>query len=137
VNLVVPYIALDMESDEQQIRGLIDKWHRATAAGDLETVLSLMADDAIFLTAGQPPMNKQAFAAAFKGFSGRVRIESKSDLKEVYAVGDLAYCWSHISVAMTTLDTREKKERAGYTLTVFRKSPNGSWDLSRDANLLV
>ncbi|HEY8130519.1 MAG TPA: SgcJ/EcaC family oxidoreductase [Thermoanaerobaculia bacterium] len=126
-----------MNSDEQQIRQLIDKWGRATAAGDLQTVLHLMADDAIFLTPGQPPMNKQAFAAAFKGFSGRARVESKPDVKEVYAVGDLAYCWSHISVVMTSLDTGERKERAGYALTVFRKSPNGSWVISRDANLLV
>ena len=128
-----------MNDDEKQIRQLIDKWGRATAAGDLQTVLDLMADDAIFLTPGQPPMNKQAFAAAFKGFAGSVRIgiESQSDVKEVFAVGDLAYCWSHISVVMTSLDTREKKERAGYTLTVFRKSPNGSWVLSRDVNLIV
>ncbi len=126
-----------MNSDEQQIRQLIDKWGRATAAGDLKTVLDLMADDAIFLTPGQPPMSKQAFAAAFKGLSGRARVESKSDVKEVHAVGDLAYCWSHISVVTTSLDTGERKERAGYTLTVFRKSPSGSWLLSRDANLLV
>jgi uncharacterized protein (TIGR02246 family) len=126
-----------MNGDEQQIRRLIDKWRRASTAGDLETVLGLMADEAIFLTPGQPPMTKQAFAAAFKGFSGRVRMESTSDIKEIYAVGDLAYCWSHISVVMTSLDTGERKERAGHTLTVFRKSSNGSWLLSRDANLMV
>jgi len=126
-----------MNSDEQRVRQLIDRWRDATTAGDLETVLSLMADDAIFLTPGQPPMNKQAFSAAFKGFSGRVRIESKSDIREVYAAGDLAYCWSHISVVMTSLDTRDRRERAGYTLTLFRKSANGSWVLSRDANLMV
>ncbi len=126
-----------MNSDEQQVRQLIGKWSQASRAGDLDTVVTLMADDAIFLTPGQPPMTKQAFAAAFKGFSGRVRIESRSDIKEIYASGDLAYCWSLISVVTISLDTRERKERSGYTLTLFRKSPNGSWVLSRDANLMV
>jgi uncharacterized protein (TIGR02246 family) len=126
-----------MTSDEQQIRELIDRWRQATLAGDLESVLSLMTDDAIFLTPGQPPMNKNAFAAAFRGFAGRVRIESDQDIKEIHASGDLAYAWSHISVTMTSIETREKNQRVGYTLTVFRKSPGGTWLLSRDANLMA
>jgi len=32
-----------MTSDEQTIRSLVALWHRATAAGDVDTVLGLMA----------------------------------------------------------------------------------------------
>jgi len=32
-----------MSSDEQAIRGLVALWHSATAAGDVDTVLGLMA----------------------------------------------------------------------------------------------
>ena len=45
-----------MNSDEQAISSLVASWHRATAAGDVDAVLALMADDAIFLVAGQPPL---------------------------------------------------------------------------------
>jgi uncharacterized protein (TIGR02246 family) len=38
-----------MSNDEQEIRQLIATWMAATKAGDVETVLSLMADDAVFL----------------------------------------------------------------------------------------
>ena len=38
---------------------------------------------------------------------------------------------------MTALDSGSKMERAGHTLTVFRKSPSGAWLLARDANLLA
>ena len=44
-----------MSTDEQAIRDLIASWHRATAAGDVETVLTLMAEDVVFLVAGHPP----------------------------------------------------------------------------------
>ena len=43
-----------MITDEQAIRDLVALWHRATAAGDVDTVLGLMADDVVFLVAGQP-----------------------------------------------------------------------------------
>ena len=41
-------------SDEQAIRKLIATWLSASAAGDTQTVLSLMADDVVFLVPGQP-----------------------------------------------------------------------------------
>jgi uncharacterized protein (TIGR02246 family) len=123
-------------TDEQQIRELIERWHKASAAGDLATILGLMTDDAVFLTPGRPPMSKDGFAAAFRSFAGRVRIDSTHDIREIYAAGDLAYCWSHLSVVMTS-DTGEKNRRVGYTLTIFRKSAKGVWLLSRDANLLA
>ena len=44
-----------MSTDEQAIRNLVEQWHRATAAGDVDTVLGLMAEDVVFLMAGKPP----------------------------------------------------------------------------------
>ena len=45
-----------MNADEQAIRALVAEWHSATAAGDVDAVLQLMAEDVVFLVAGQPPM---------------------------------------------------------------------------------
>jgi uncharacterized protein (TIGR02246 family) len=41
-----------MSDDERQIRQLVATWMAATRAGDLDTVLSLMAEDVVFLRAG-------------------------------------------------------------------------------------
>lgn len=46
-------------SDEQQIRQLMDNWRRLTAEGDVDGLLSLLADDVIFLTPGNPPISRQ------------------------------------------------------------------------------
>jgi uncharacterized protein (TIGR02246 family) len=117
-----------MDSDEQQIRKVIARWRDASAAGDLDTILTLMADDVTFLTPNQPPMTKDVFAKNFRALPGK--IELQQEIKEVYVSGDLAYCWSHITV------TIDKNRRAGNILTVFRKV-QGKWVLSRDANLLA
>jgi uncharacterized protein (TIGR02246 family) len=125
-----------VETDEQQIRNLMAEWSRRTAAGDVEGVLALMTDDAVFLTAGNPPMTKADFAAGFRSFAGKVEIEATQDIKDLQVSGDLAYSWSHLSVAMTNAESGARTERTGHVLTVFRKSPCGEWMLARDANLM-
>jgi uncharacterized protein (TIGR02246 family) len=125
-----------MTTDEQQIRDLMAEWSRRTAEGEVEGVLALMTDDAIFLTPGNPPMTKADFAAGFRSFAGKVEIEATQDVKDLQVSGDLAYSWSHLSVAMTNAETGVRTERAGHVLTVLRKSSAGGWLLARDANLL-
>jgi uncharacterized protein (TIGR02246 family) len=126
-----------MNDDERQIRKLMDEWRRRTLEGDIEGVLALMTDDAVFLTPGNPPMTKSDFAAASRGFAGKFQIESAQEIRDFHASGDLAYAWSHISVVMTSAETGARTERAGHVLTVFRRSPSGEWLLARDANLLA
>ncbi|HUQ53794.1 MAG TPA: SgcJ/EcaC family oxidoreductase [Gammaproteobacteria bacterium] len=53
-----------MSADERAIRALVATWLAATKRGDTDAVLELMTDDALFLVAARPPMNKAAFAAA-------------------------------------------------------------------------
>lgn len=60
-----------MQNDEQEIRQLVSTWMAASKAGDVEKVLSLMADDVVFLVPGQPPMRKADFAVAARAQSGQ------------------------------------------------------------------
>lgn len=128
-----------MQTDEHQIRQLVTTWMEATKSGDIDTVLSLMADDVVFLIAGQPPMmGKAAFAEASKGHSGteRPKFEGTSDIQEIQILGDWAYMWSKLTVIVTPPGATAPIARAGHTLTILRKQ-NGKWVLARDANLLV
>ncbi len=128
----------DMPSDEAQIRALVDTWQAATRAGDVDTVLDLMTDDAVFLVPGRPPMGKAEFAELSRVPPGAPRptFESTSDIMEIEVSGDMACLWSRLSVRVTPPGTDQPIERAGHTLTVFRRV-DGGWLLARDANLLV
>jgi uncharacterized protein (TIGR02246 family) len=125
-----------METDEQKIQRVIEEWHRLTAQGELDAVLGLMTEDAVFLKCGSPPMTKKEFAVGFREWAGRARIESKYEVKDIRASGDSAYVWSYISIVMTAKDTGSSTKREGHVLSVFRKSPSGKWLLARDANLM-
>jgi uncharacterized protein (TIGR02246 family) len=125
-----------MTNDEQAIRDLVATWMRATLAGDLSQVLKLMADDVVFLTSGREPFGRREFAAGFEGMQSQVRIDGKNEIQEVRVSGDMAYCWSKLTINVSSLVGGEARQRKGYALSVLRKKPDGSWVIARDANLV-
>jgi uncharacterized protein (TIGR02246 family) len=124
-----------MSEDERAIRSVIETWMTATEAGDTAKVLSLMADDVVFLVPGQAPFGKEAFAASAQAMKG-VRIDGKADIEELIVAGEWAFCRSHLVVAMTQ-PNGEVMRRSGHTLSILRRKPSGKWVLARDANLLT
>src|ERR1700745_105288 len=115
-------------SDEQTIRDLMDTWLRATTAGDLQTVLTLMSDDAVFLVLGQQPMHgKHAFTEAFQSMLPVVRIEATHETREIQVYGNIAWCWSQLSVTITPRSGGQPSRRSGHTLSILRKEPEGNW----------
>lgn len=123
-----------MSEDERAIRDLVQTWIDATAAGDLDTVLDLMTDDILFIVPGQEPFGKAAFAAASRGMKG-MKFEGKSDIQELRVLGDWAWLRNRLDVTMTPSGGKPMR-RAGYTLTLLRKEPDGKWRVMRDANLV-
>ena len=124
-----------MTDDEASIRDLIATWLAASKSGDTETVLSLIHDDALFHVPGVPPFGKAAFAAASEQMKG-LRIEGESEVLEIEVCGGTAWCRTHLSMVVTPASGQPVR-RAGYTLSILRKSPAGKWQLYRDANLLA
>jgi uncharacterized protein (TIGR02246 family) len=127
-----------MEQDEQKIRDLIATWLRASTAGDLQHILKLMDEDAVFLVPGHPPMRgRDAFAANFQAALQHFQISATSQVQEIKVFGDMAYCWNHLSVTMTPRVSGSAVLRSGFVLSILRKNPEGNWVLFRDANLLT
>ena len=124
-----------MSDDERAIRDLIATWMSASQAGDTDTVLSLMTDDVVFMLPGREPFGKAAFASASQDMKD-VRMEGTSDIRELEVLGVWAYLRGHLQVSMNT-PAGNIIRRAGYTLTILRKEPDGKWRLARDANLLT
>jgi uncharacterized protein (TIGR02246 family) len=127
-----------MESDEQEIRKLVSTWIAATKAGDVETVLSLISDDAVFLVTGQTVMRKSDFAAAAKAqASGAApHFDGVSEIQEIKVLGDWAFMWTKLRVVAKPPDGGNTVTRAGYTLSILKKE-HGKWVLTRDANMLA
>lgn len=127
-----------MSPDEQAIREVVSDWHDATARGDVDAVLALMAEDVVFPTPGRLPMTGRAvFEAGLRELLKGHRIESSDEVREIAVSGDLAYCLTQLTVRVTPLSGGKSHERVGDALSIFRRRPNGAWILVRDANLML
>jgi uncharacterized protein (TIGR02246 family) len=127
-----------MTKDEQEIRNLIETWLRATREGDVDTVLSLMTPDVVFLVPGQPPMvGRDTFADALRAVLGKNTIETRSDIDEIAVFGDIAYCHTRLNVTVRSVHEGTPMLSTGHTLSILRRCEDGKWRLARDANLVV
>ena len=127
-----------MIADEQAIRNLVSQWHSATAEGDVEAVMRLMAEDVVFLVAGHPPMKgRSTFEQGLRRLLASHRVVSTSEVQEIEVSGNLAYCWSVLNVRITPNTSGSSVVRTGSAVSILRKQTNGSWLVVRDANLLT
>ncbi|WP_319796643.1 SgcJ/EcaC family oxidoreductase [Nitrobacter sp.] len=127
----------EMTEDERAIRQIVATWMQASQSGDTATVLSLMTQDVVFMVPGQEPFGREAFEAAANQLNAaRLQIDGTNDIVEIQILGNWAFTRNRIDLSITP-PTGEPVRRIGYTLTLFRKEPDGYWRLARDANLLM
>jgi uncharacterized protein (TIGR02246 family) len=124
-----------MTDHERAIRDLVATWMKASEAGDLNTVLSLMADDVIFMAPGREPFGKEEFRAASETMK-KVHLAGKSDIRELKVLGDWAYIRNYIEISVMP-PNGTAMQRSGYALSILRKQSDGKWVLWRDANLVT
>lgn len=126
-----------MRSDEQAVREVHATWIDAINAGDLDRLLTLLADDAVLLNPGQEPIGREEFSANFPAAVRQSRIHCISELAEVVVAGEVAYAWARDTVSVTPRAGGETMRLAGHRMTVYRKQPDGRWLLARDAHTLT
>ena len=126
----------DLEEVEQHaIRQLVDTWLKASESGDVNTILTLMADDVIFMVPGKEPFGKAEFAQNYKQMKG-ANLKTESNIQEIRVLGEWA--WMRNSLRVTFIPNEgEPITHSGYVLTILRKTSNGKWVITRDANLLT
>jgi len=125
-----------MASDEREIRTVHSIWIDAVNAGDLARLLTLVAEDVVFLTPGQAPFGREGFSSNFRTAHQQMRICCTSELEEVIVVGEVAYTRSRDALSVTPRAGGKAAQFAGHRMTVYRKQRDGRWLLSRDVHTL-
>src|SRR4051794_7655702 len=86
VILIVRSRTRAMASDEREIRTVHSIWIDAVNAGDLARLLTLIAEDVVFLAPGQAPSGREEFSSNFRTAHQQMRIWCTSELEEVIVV---------------------------------------------------
>src|SRR5258707_15596522 len=123
-----------MGSDERAIREVHTTWIDAVNAGDLVRLLTLMADDVVFLNPGQAPFGRDGFPVGFSVAPQQSRIRCISELGEVVIAGEVAYTIWRASFSVAPRARGKATAVAGHGITIYRNQPNAGWLWARDAN---
>jgi uncharacterized protein (TIGR02246 family) len=122
-------------SDEEEIRALYASWQDASRKKDVETLLSFVTDDAVFLAPGQPPIRgKDAVRALFSLVVSRFEWEQAFRIEEIRVLGDWAFCWGEDSSVMRPLGGGEVQRARGMALSVLSRGPDAKWRFARGIN---
>ena len=125
-----------MASDEREIRAMHSIWIDAVNAGDLACLLTLIAEDVVFLTPGQATFGRDGFSSNFMAAHQQMQICCTSELEEVVVVREVAYTLSRDALSVTPRAGGKAAQFAGHRITVYRKQRDGRWLLSRDVHTL-
>ncbi len=125
-----------MTTDERAIRQAHSTWIAAVNAGDLACLLTMMADDVVFLNPDQEAVGRDEFSSRFSAAHEQAQINCVSELQDVVVVGEVAYTVSRDSLTVAPLAGGAAAQLAGDRLTVYRKQADGCWLLARDAHTL-
>ena len=125
-------------TDEDEIHELLRRWRNATADGDVSQLVPLIAEDVVFLSAGQPTLcGRGAFETHLRAALKMVRLQPTAELQEIAVAGDFAYCWNDVVLNVIPRDPAPALQLVGTDLTILRREPNGRWVVSRAASMLV
>lgn len=122
---------------EQAIRDVHERWLEAVNAGDLARLLSLMADDVVFIGPGREPFGRDEFPVGFEGAHRQYALRCISEPEEITVIGRVAYTRCRDSLTLTPQAGGATEKFAGHRLTVYRQQPDGRWLLARDAHTVL
>jgi uncharacterized protein (TIGR02246 family) len=124
--------------DETAIRQVMAEWLAATAAADPARLRPLLAEDVIFLTPGQPPMQgREFFLTGMASGLAQMDIQPAGEILELVVAGEWAWQRARLTVTVTPRHGGPTHRRSGETLTILHREAGGRWVIARDANLLA
>ena len=128
----------DVERDQNQIRSLSQAWIDAIRAKDIDRLLSMIVDDAVFLPPGSPPVRGRAEVGKMLGsFFSRCDPEQSFVIGEIRICGDWAFTWGAESMKATPVNGGSLVTMSGHGLSILRRQPDGSWKFARGINNLA
>ena len=120
---------VDRKAEGEKVMQLSKEWAQVAASGDVDKTVGYWADDAVVMSAGQPPVKgKQAIrqmveeSKKIPGF----RITWQPQSVEVSESGDLAYLLEDSQVSFTD-STGKSITLNNKGVTIWRKQKDGSW----------
>ena len=121
-----------------EIEALSARWLAAERRQDLEAMLEMVTDDAVFLLPnGQSLAGKGAIAALFRSFFAAFSSDHQAVTKEVQVLDTWAYAWGVETTVLTPRSGGPPVRLRGFGFSVLHRGQDGQWRFARGINNLA
>ena len=125
-----PEPVVDVEADIEAIKNVTEKWEVAYNDSDIDSLMSLYADNSVRIPANQPiVIGKEAVRNSFQQEFDLVTNQEDDVVVEAQVSGDLAFTrgtWKNI---VTPKAGGESRTVNGNWTTILMRQPDGSWKI--------
>jgi ketosteroid isomerase-like protein len=121
--------ALDLEAEGQTLMQLSREWSNRAATGNLDSIMTVWADDAVMMAPGLPPLKGKPAIRAYVEAGMRLpgfTIKWEPLSVHVARSGDLAYMIER-NVSTVNDSSGTPITTYGKVVTVWRKDATGAW----------
>ncbi len=125
--------AADHHADLRKIETALSTYEKALNASDADTVMTLYADDGVFMPQHSAPnVGKEAIRAAYDGVFQAIKLDVQFTVDEILQVSPgWAFARTRSEGFVTINATGDKGPEANQELFVFQKQDNGDWKIAR------
>ena len=125
--------AADQGSDRKNIDSVLATYERALNASDADTVMTLYADDGVFMAQHSAPnVGREAIRRAYDGVFGAIDLDVRFTVDEVIQASPRwAFARTRSEGSVTVNATGDKAPEGNQELFVFEKQDSGEWKIAR------
>ena len=125
--------ATDLHVDRTKIETVLSTYEKALNASDADTVITLYADDGVFMAQHRVPnVGKEAIHAAYDGVFQTIKLDIEFTVDEIIQVApDWAFARTRSEGFVTINATGDKGPEANQELFVFQKQDDDTWKIAR------
>jgi uncharacterized protein (TIGR02246 family) len=121
---------VDVEADIEAIKNVSEKWEVAYNDNDIDSLMSLYADNSVRIPANQPPViGKEAIRNSLQQEFDLSTNQEDDVVVEAQVSGDLAFTrgtWINI---VTPKAGGESHKLNGNWITILKRQPDGPWKI--------
>ena len=121
----------DTMTDQEQIRNILDRYEAALNASDVDAVLALYAEDAVFMPTNAPTAaGATAVRAAYEHVFGMIKLDIAFSIDEIEVDDNVAFATTGSKGKVTILSENVTAPEENRELFVFQKI-DGVWKIAR------
>lgn len=119
-------------SEQEEVKAVVQAYFDALNAGDVERIVALYSNDAVFLPKDAPAARGiAAIERTYRQVLGNIDLDTRHEYFEIAVDGPVAVVESRSNGTLTVKETGKTKPTSNNELFVLRRDDAGSWRISR------